>query len=129
MIHSTEFPLSRVNVAVQQSDPSSLWHLIRRMIELRHVHGVLPTQAFEWVKSQEPGIAAFLRSDASDVLLAVHNLNAKNVTVTLTPRAGKAEGWVDLFSGERFEAGDHTLKLTLQAYQYLWLKAESEQAA
>jgi len=129
VIHSTEFPLSRVNVAVQQSDPSSLWHLIRRMIELRHVHTVLHTPAFEWVKCQEPGIAAFLRSDESEVLLAVHNLNASSVTVTLTPGAGTAEGWVDLFSGERFEAGDHTLKLTLQAYQYLWLKAESEQAA
>lgn len=129
VIHSAEFPLSQVNVAVQQSDPSSLWHLLRRMIELRHVHGVLPTPAFEWVKCQEPGIAAFLRSDDSEVLLAVHNLNAKSVTITLTPGTRTAEGWVDLFSGERFEAGDHALKLTLQPYQYLWLKAESGQAA
>jgi maltose alpha-D-glucosyltransferase/alpha-amylase len=123
VIHSSEFPLSRINVAAQQSDPSSLWHLIRRMIELRHVHTVLHTPAFEWVKCQEPGIAAFLRSDESEVLLAVHNLNASSVTVTLTPGAGTAEGWVDLFSGERVEAGDHTLKLMLQPYQYLWLKA------
>ncbi len=88
-----------VNVAAQQADLDSLWHLYRRLIGIRHAHPALRTGDFTTLNSNDRPVYAYLRQTDADRVLVVLNFAAQ-------PRENVQLG-LDV-SG--LPAGTHTLR-------------------
>jgi len=123
LINRIPYEPARVNVSCQSSDPSSLLNLIRKMIAVRKKHSAFGFGDFKWVKSDLKSVAAYLRSYQEEKILIVNNLSprAQIFEVQLPgDRLSKPKG---LLSGSNLpEAKGNNLTLTLEPYQYLWLK-------
>ena len=77
MITTPPFDFKAVNVAAQKTDPGSLWHAIRWMVNLRQNHPAFSVGGLEWIDTGSEAILAFYRSSPTERLLVVHNLSAK----------------------------------------------------
>ncbi len=113
----------RVNVLAQQEDPDSLWHCLRKMIQLRKAHPVLGWGNFSWIEPGNRGIISYTRFDDQENLIIINNLTGLTQSCVLDIKAGSV--FVDLFSQERFrvdQAGKLSIKL--QPYQFAWLELE-----
>jgi len=123
LINRIPYEPARVNVSCQSSDPSSLLNLIRKMIAVRKKHSAFGFGDFKWVKSDLKSVAAYLRSYQEEKILIVNNLSprAQIFEVQLPgDRLSKPKG---LLSRSNLpEAKGNNLTLTLEPYQYLWLK-------
>ncbi len=123
LINRIPYDPIQVNVSSQSSDPSSLLNLIRKMIAVRKKHSAFGFGDFKWVKSDLKSVAAYLRSYQEEKILIVNNLSprAQIFEVQLPgDRLSKPKG---LLSGSNLpEAKGNNLTLTLEPYQYLWLK-------
>lgn len=111
----------RVNVLAQQDDPDSLWHCLRKMIQLRKAHPVLGWGNFSWIESGSQGILGYTRFDDQERLIILNNLTGETQSCVLDIEAGSV--YVDLFSQESFrvdQAGK--LSINLQPYQFAWLE-------
>jgi len=118
---------AQVNAASQQSDPESLFHLIRRMIEIRKRHPAFGRGRFEWVDCGSNAVAAYTRSYGDERLLIVNNLSGSSQQVSLPVsrhvdgETGKQVAAMDLLAGNRrLESDEEPLRMA--PYQYLWLK-------
>ncbi len=111
VIDDSVYGYQRVNVAAQQADPDSLYHLVRRLIALRKVHPSLGRGSFHLVDAHNPAWLAYERAYQAERLLVLHNVSAADQRGTLT------EGGVDLLTGAHYSSGP----MTLSPYQYLWL--------
>jgi maltose alpha-D-glucosyltransferase/alpha-amylase len=120
LIDQPPYGYQSVNVASQRADPVSLWHAIRRMIELRKAHPALGKGKLEWLETGSHEILAFKRSHVDDEIIAVHNLSSTTHEVTLEVKKGKLK-WRDLFTEQGWVAPSDLLHLHLGPYQYLWL--------
>jgi len=117
------FGPQQVNVADQCYNPDSLWNKIRHMIALRKASRVLGWGDFAWVDSGSPAVAAYLRTHQSEQMLILNNLSHQAQNVSLKLPANKACVFTDVFSGtEWHQPGDKDLHITMQPYQFLWLK-------
>jgi len=123
LINRIPYDPIQVNVSSQSSDPSSLLNLIRKMIAVRKKHSAFGFGDFKWVKSDLKSVAAYLRSYQEEKILIVNNLSprAQIFEVQLPgDRLSKPKG---LLSRSNLpEAKGNNLTLTLEPYQYLWLK-------
>ena len=115
------FGYTKINVEDLQSDPESLFWLIRRMIAVRKQHRVFGRGNFRWVSCGTEQVAAYLRSSPAEQLLIINNLSANTQTIeSLLPHW--QEGVLhDLLTGAQFPVYGGVLALTLTPYQYLWL--------
>ena len=120
VIDTPPYDYPSVNVASQKADGSSLWHTIRRMIQLRKEHPVFADGSFSWIDNDKKSILAFLRSSMHERILVISNLSnrAKQVELHLP---NPQSSWTDLWSGQVFSSQDNQLNLRLAAHQYLWL--------
>ena len=105
---------AEANVAAQQDDPNSLLNTIRHMIATRKKHKAFGWGDFKWADVGTQALAAYTRSFENERLLILNNLSDKTQKIMLS------QDYTDLLSGRAFPAG----ALTLDAYQYLWLKPE-----
>jgi maltose alpha-D-glucosyltransferase/alpha-amylase len=122
IIDTPEYPVSRINAAAAQADPTSTWHTIRRMVKLRKLNPVFSSHNFEWVNCHETRAVVFDRRSAHEGVLALHNLSSERVALTIPGSATSNSPYTDLFTGQVFEAGEKGLSIVLTPYQYLWLK-------
>jgi maltose alpha-D-glucosyltransferase/alpha-amylase len=76
-----------VNVESQRSDPTSLLHTIRRMILARKAHPELAMSALVWWDDLPKEALCFWRGGESGRFLALHNLSAQPMTITLPESA------------------------------------------
>lgn len=139
VIKDETFGYQRVNVDMVTKDPSSIYHVIRTMIQRRRKHLAFGHGDFRWVRSSTPAIASFLRSYGIDRMLCVHNLSSQeqDVVVFLPSSEFRAHNPVEL-KGSVGEQPHHsifdiltdlpstvtqngTVNLKLEPYQYLWL--------
>ncbi len=121
VIDAPPYSYQVVNVAAQKADPSSLWHTIRRMIQLRKQQPALGDGVLGWVESGAKAVLAFTRSLGEDKILAIHNLSWQPQQVLLQlPEPPRT--WADLLTGREFHTQDATFTLELAPHQYLWLK-------
>ena len=107
----------RVNVASQLADPTSLFHSIRHMIQVRKQHRAFGHGSMEWMTTDNPALAIYRRQYQDEALLIINNLSSSPQTVTL-PSEYQAV-YVDLLSNEDQST---TPTMTLQPYAHLWLK-------
>jgi oligo-1,6-glucosidase len=66
----------RVNAAAAMSDPASVFHHYRRLIELRKNEPAITDGAFSLLWPDDPALWAFLRATPSTVLLTIANFGA-----------------------------------------------------
>jgi maltose alpha-D-glucosyltransferase/alpha-amylase len=114
-----------VNVAAQQADPRSLYHTVRRMIQVRKEQPCLGAGAFHLVETGQPAVFAYRRTLGSDSVLVINNLSGWRQGVALDIEVPQAHRLRDLISGdvvppERWQ----TTPLQIDSFQYLWLKLE-----
>jgi maltose alpha-D-glucosyltransferase/alpha-amylase len=105
------FGYAKVNVAVQQADPQSLWYTIRHMIAVRKAHPAFGRGDLQFVDTPVPALLAFYRSYQGERILALHNLSGSPVIFEMESTAS------DLLSGAEFQG-----TVRLNPYQYLWLR-------
>ncbi|MFZ2097080.1 MAG: maltose alpha-D-glucosyltransferase [Anaerolineales bacterium] len=121
VIDTPPYDYHKVNVSAQKANPDSLWHAMRRMIQLRKGHPALGEGDFEWLESGADHVMAFYRSSASERILAIHNLGSENEEIELNLISSQSS-WTDLLSGRIFPVSDKRLRLKLAPYEYLWLE-------
>jgi alpha-amylase len=71
------------NLAVQQSDPSSIWNHYRSLIKLKKSLPAL-SGGFARVNTPVEGAAAWLRTSGQQTLLVLHNVTDRSLRVPLT---------------------------------------------
>ena len=122
LIDNETFGYETVNVAAQRADPGSLWNTIRQMIALRKANPAFGWGSFTWAEVGSPAVAAYWRSFEGESLLILNNLSSEAQDVLLTLPGGEP-GLEDLFTGRVISAaGAEKIPLTLNPYEYLWLK-------
>ena len=121
VIDTAPYSYQTVNVAAQKTDPSSLWHVMRRMIQLRKEHSLLGMGELTWVETGQAEILAFYRKSNSKRLLLIHNLSNAPQEVRLTIE-GNNPKLIDLLSGQEFTPRKNNLNLRLKPYQSCWME-------
>jgi len=122
VIQANPYGAPWVNVTAQQADPGSLWHALRRMINMRKAHPSLGWGDFTLVESGSSAVAAYWRTYQGDSLLILNNLSGSGQAIRVDLPAGSRIEGKDLLSGEKlYPSNVGTLELILQPYQYLWL--------
>jgi maltose alpha-D-glucosyltransferase/alpha-amylase len=110
-----------INVADQQADPKSLYHAIRRMIEIRKQYMAFGWGRFSWAQQDNPAVAAYWRRYQDENLLILNNLSDRIQYVTISMPYGSLP--VDILSDRILRIIDnHFFSITLAPYRYLWLK-------
>jgi maltose alpha-D-glucosyltransferase/alpha-amylase len=123
IIDDETYGYRRVNVADQLADPNSLLHLIRRMIAVRRQHRAFGWGDFAWAECGTEAVAAYQRAYQDERLLILNNLSNAPQTIKLSTSSEPT----DILTGEHVSArGDGQPMLTLQPYQYRWLKIDSD---
>jgi len=137
VIKDEVFGYQKVNVDLVTRDPSSIYHVIRTMIQRRRRHLAFGHGEFRWVNSSTPALASFLRTYGIDRMLCVHNLSSspQDATVFLPSSEFRAPTDLRASVGEQphqsifdiltdlpstvYQNG--TVHLHLEPYQYFWL--------
>jgi maltose alpha-D-glucosyltransferase/alpha-amylase len=121
LITTPPYDYHKVNVAAQMANSASLWHTIRRMIQLRKQHPALGQGSFTWIETGTNAVLAFLRSYEQERILAIHNLSDRSQPLLIYP-PDPAPSWTDLYTAEVISSAYKQLNFTLAPHQYLWLK-------
>lgn len=114
VISDAEFGYSRVNVAAQQADESSLLHTVRQMIHTRKGLPLLAKGRLTWLAELPVDLLCFWREEDTQRLLALHNLSDQPREVPL-PEGRFRDA---LHPDEVILSG----LLTLPPYGYRWLQ-------
>ncbi len=77
-----------VNADTARSDPSSVFHHYRRLIELRRTEAVVALGDYRPLLAEDPVVFAFTRRLAADELLVVANFSGAPATATIDDVAG-----------------------------------------
>jgi len=118
VIEADPYGPPRVNVKDQVADSHSLWHSLRRMIAVRKAYPVFGNGSFVWLEAASSGLAAYWRQDSTTRLLILINLSDGPVT-TQVPESATSP--FDLLADQPLALAENR-SLTLEPYQYLWLK-------
>lgn len=123
LIDRIPYESKRVNVSSQRSNPNSLLNLIRKMIAVRKQHLALGLGTCEWVECDLKSVAAYLRAYQGEEILIVNNLSARSQICGIQLPGERSNSPKDLLSGSSLnESRGNLLTLSLDPYQYLWLK-------
>ncbi|KAN0029375.1 hypothetical protein ACTFIV_011266 [Dictyostelium citrinum] len=87
VIDDPEYGYQKVNVTESEKDPSSLYQVIRQMIQRRRKHLSFGHGSFQWVNSDNPHIASYMRICGIDRMFIVQNLSDQVQNVTLHTHA------------------------------------------
>jgi maltose alpha-D-glucosyltransferase/alpha-amylase len=112
-----------VNVASQERDPASLLRWIQRMIALRKQHRVFGRGEMSLLQPPNHAILAYIRHDATDIIVVVANLSSQPQQVELDLAAYTGRIPHEMCTGAAFhpiETGAYGL--TLGPYACLWLR-------
>ncbi|HEU0296689.1 MAG TPA: maltose alpha-D-glucosyltransferase [Anaerolineales bacterium] len=112
-----ELDYQHVNVANQLADKNSLFHTISRMVHIRKENPAFGRGAIDWVDTDNPSLAVYIRAYQGETLLIINNLSDQEQMVSLP--AEYQTWYVDLISNSQPQM---SASLTLQPYAYLWLK-------
>ena len=112
VIDDEQFGPTKVNVDAQRTDLNSLFNVTRHLIAVRKRHQAFGWGDFNWVDVGTKSVAAYTRSFKDETLFILNNLSNEAQEIELD------KAHTDLLTKTDFPAG----KLTLQPYQYLWLR-------
>jgi len=106
-----------INVEDQMSEAGSLFHSIRRMIQIRREHPAFGRGSMEWIDTGNPSLAVYRRTYRDQSILIIHNLSATSQNFSLP--AGSNATYTELFTKQGLQLRH---PLMLQPYSYLWLE-------
>jgi maltose alpha-D-glucosyltransferase/alpha-amylase len=113
-----EVGFESVNVEAQAADPSSLWGVIRRMIEVRRKFAALGRGELQWLELDNRHLAGYTRTFRGESILVLQNLSPSGQSAVL-PDGASPGPLKDALTGRRVEAGS---PVQLSPFEYLWLQ-------
>jgi maltose alpha-D-glucosyltransferase/alpha-amylase len=114
-----------VNVEVQERLQNSLFHWMKRLIDLRRRNSVFGLGKMEMLEPANRRILAYLREHGDQAVLVVVNLSRFAQPCDLD--LGRFRGWtpVEMFGHTRFPPiGETSYMMTLSPHGFLWFKLE-----
>jgi maltose alpha-D-glucosyltransferase/alpha-amylase len=121
VIKSDQFSYTKINVAMQQADPKSLFHQVRHLLALRKENPIMAEGCYEILFEEKyPALLTIKRSDGENTMLAFHNLSAKVIPIDLKIVEPEWKNFFDLVHGSLI----NNSKLELSPYAYLWLLSQ-----
>jgi len=123
IIDHPEYSPSRVNVAAQQRDPSSLYQAIKRMIAARKGYRAFGWGDLSWVDVGTKAVLAFQRTYRNERILVLNNLSSETQSINQDIFDSRSKPPVDLITDEELALlPSNPPALKLRPYQYRWLK-------
>lgn len=117
-----------VNFADQEHDPDSLWNFMRELISLRRKQQEIGWGEFAVVDQPEKAVLAHTVSLPDSAILAIHNLSAEPVSVTLKDVLSAEHLVENLLAGESVVDHAGGLDINLEGYGYCWLRIRRSEA-
>ena len=116
-----------INVMQQRHDPDSLWAFMREVIGIRRQCPELGWGELTVIDQPHKQVLAHRCDVDGSAVIAVHNLAADPVTLTVpySPADEELEV-VDLFSEQVVEREGTSVRLALEGYGYRWLRVRPE---
>ena len=121
-----EYGPRSVNVEAQRGDPASLWHWMRRLIDVRKRTVAFSRGSLEVVDARNARVLAFLREHDVERMLVVANLSGSQQEAALD--LGRFHGAVPspLLGRSRLPPVDGTpYRLALEPHAFVWLRLEA----
>ncbi len=116
-----------INVEAQLRSPSSLLHVLRRMIHVRQKHPLFGRGAMKFVECANPHVAAYIREFEGQTALIVNSLSksAQPFSLRLSAYAGTVP--VEMLGEQPFpEIGKDPYFLSLGPYGFFWFLLEGK---
>ena len=120
IIDDDTYGCQQVNVKDQQENPSSLWHSIQHMIQVRKTYSAFGRGDFQWIDCKNDAIASYTRTYEKQTLYILNNLSAGEQTISI-PLPKSPKQLTDILTDTIYYVQDHTLTLELGPRQFLWL--------
>src|SRR5690606_1047189 len=112
-----------VNVKDQRHDPDSLWTFMREIIAARRTRPELGWGTVTLLDSGSPQVFAHRCDLDGSAVLAVHNLGADPVTVSVEVEGlGEGRELVDLLERDAVALESGPLELALPGYGFHWFR-------
>jgi maltose alpha-D-glucosyltransferase/alpha-amylase len=114
-----------VNVEAQERVPNSLFHWMKRLIDLRRRHPAFGRGTLQMLEPVNHHVLAYLRETTAETILVVNNLSrfAQPVELDLS----RFRGWcpVEMFGHARFPPiGDGPYTMAMAPHGFLWFLLE-----
>jgi maltose alpha-D-glucosyltransferase/alpha-amylase len=122
VIDDEVFGYRKLSVRVQRTDPSSLFHTMRKMISARKKHKSFGRGDCRFLHPDSTAVLAYIRQHEDEAIIVVNNLSSspQSVALELAPFSGSSPR--DILSGASSPpVTDKPYVLALDPYQYLWL--------
>jgi maltose alpha-D-glucosyltransferase/alpha-amylase len=114
-----------VNVESQLRTPSSLLHVMRRLIAVRKSSRVFGRGTLKFLAPANTRVLAHVREYREETILALHNLAGSSQPVELDLRDFRGATPVELLGEARFPPiGDRPYFLSLGPYGYYWFRLQ-----
>ena len=117
------FSFKHINVESQKNNPDSLFNSVKRLILLRRKTKIFGSGRSTKFKASDPAVLAHGFEDAGALLLILHNLSSRKVTVDVELDAVHSRELKDMVTGETY-VKNKTIKAVLAPYGYQWLSSE-----
>lgn len=125
VISRADFDPLSVNVQSQLADPSSLFHIIRRMIAVRKSQPSLCEGEFTWAETTSRSVAAYWRTSANDRILVINNLSAHRQEISVACPQGNCLSPTELFTDKEINGVEPgLLRVELEPFKYMWIKCQ-----
>ncbi len=113
----------RVNVAVERTDPDSLYRHVKHMIAVRKAHPVFGRGDLSFLLPENDAILAYTRQYGESAALVVHNLSDQSQNVSFDLGAFTGTIPLELVTGHSFPAiSREPYHLALKPHGYFWLE-------
>jgi maltose alpha-D-glucosyltransferase/alpha-amylase len=125
VIDDAEYHYTKINVAAEQNNPSSLLSWTKRVIALRKKYKVFGRGSCTFLTPQNDKILAFIRDDGNERILVVANLSRNTQHVALDLSSWKGLVPIELFGKTEFPTLTQTpFILTPGPYAVTWFSLE-----
>jgi len=126
VIAKPPFDPDSVNVQDQLANHDSLYHFMKKLVLVRKENPVLAEGSLLWLDPAEKAVLACLRSLNGVTVLVLNNLSDQPRTVSIQ-HADLQGTPLDLWTNQpEPQFKDGRIDLTLEPYQFIWLKYEGK---
>ena len=122
LIDDQTYGYQTINVAAQQAEPNSLFHLMKHFVATRKAHPVLGWGQCDFLPLTNKAVLCYLRRTAEQQMLIVCNLSDRTQQVTLELSEFGECTPQDVLSDQVLPPiSESNYSLALAPYQYYWL--------
>lgn len=127
VIRKGEFGYKRVNFDRQNRDHKSLMNWLEKAIRARKACPEFGYGEWEIIQTDAPGVLAHRCTWDDTVVLALHNLSSKEVSVQIDLSMNGAKQLYDVLGDQLYDLhGDSAKKIELGPYGYRWFRVRSD---